>query len=72
MLWLTKNTIKNSIKGRQITTATATLIVLAMKAADAKTPKASLEILDITKLANGIFGRVLVKEYVVYKKLING
>ena len=35
-----------------------------MKVADAKMSKASLEILDITKLVNGIFGRVLVKEYV--------
>ena len=36
-----------------------------------KPPKASLDAMDIMKLACGIVGGVLVKDYAVYKKWIN-
>ena len=36
-----------------------------------KPQKASLDTMDILKLAGGIYGRVLVKGCVVYKKWIN-
>ena len=36
-----------------------------------KPPKASLDAMDIMKLAGGIVGGFLVKDYAVYKKWIN-
>ena len=39
-----------------------------LKAAIVKLPKASMEAMDILKLAGGIVGGVLVKYYAVYKK----
>ena len=43
----------------------------ALKAANVKLPKASLDAIDVIKLAGEICGRVLVKDYAVYKKSIN-
>ena len=34
-------------------------------------PKVSLDAMDIVRLAGGIVGSVLVKDYAVYKKWIN-
>ena len=42
-----------------------------LKAANKKPTKASLDAMDIMKLAGEIVGGVLVKDYVVYKKWIN-
>ena len=42
-----------------------------LKAANVKPPKASLDAMDILKLAGGICIGVLVKDYAVYKKWIN-
>ena len=43
-------------------------IFFGLKAANMKPPKASLDAMDILKLAGGICGGVLVKDYAVYKK----
>ena len=63
--------MEDSIKDGLIITATTTGIFLALKAANIKPPKASLDAMDIMKLAGGIYGGVLVKDYAVYKKWIN-
>ena len=55
----------------KIITATTTEIFFALKAANVKPPKASVYAMDIIKLAGGIYGGVLVKDYAVYKKWIN-
>ena len=62
--------IEDSIKDGLIITATTTGIFYVLKAANVKPPKASLDAMDIMKLAGGIVGGVLVKDYAVYKKLI--
>ena len=66
-----KKNIEDSIKDTLIITITATGIFFALKAANIKPPKASLDAMDIMKLAGGICGGVLVKDYAVYKKWIN-
>ena len=66
-----KKNIEDFIKDGIITTATTTGIFFALKAANLKPPKASLDVMDIMKLADGIWGGVLVKDYAVYKKWIN-
>ena len=63
--------IEDSIKDGLIITVGASGIFFGLKAANVKPPKASLDTIDILKLAGGICGRVLVKEYAVYKKWIN-
>ena len=40
-----------------------------LKAGNVKPPKASLDAMDILKFTGGIRGRVLVKDYAVYKKM---
>ena len=66
-----KKNIEDSIKDGLIITATTTGIFFALKAADVRLPKASLDAMDIMKLATGICGGVLAKDYAVYKKWIN-
>ena len=63
--------IEGSIKDGLIITATTTRIFLALKAANVKSPKTSLDAMDIMKIVGGICGGVLVKDYLVYKKWIN-
>ena len=63
--------VEDSIKDGLIITATTTGIFYALKAANVKPPRASLDAMDIMKLAGGIVGVVLVKDYAVYKKWIN-
>ena len=53
--------IEDSIKDR----------LIIQKTANAKPAKASLVAMDIMKVADGICGGVLVKDYAVYKKWIN-
>ena len=65
-----KKNIEDSIKDGLIITATTTGILFALKAANIKPPKASLDAMDIMKLAGGICRGVLVKDYFVYKKWI--
>ena len=66
-----KKNIEDCIKDGLIITATTTGIFYALKAASVKPPKASVDAMDIMKLAGGIVGGVLVKGYAVYKKWIN-
>ena len=60
-----KKNIEDSIKDELIITATTTGIFFALKAANVKPPKASLYAMDIIKLAGGICGGMLVKDYAV-------
>ena len=53
-----------------IITAAATGIFSILKGANVKPPKASMNSMDIVKLAGGIVGGVPVKNYAVYRKLI--
>ena len=46
-------------------TVKTTKIFSALEATNVKPPKASLDAIDIMKLAGGICGGVLVKDYVV-------
>ena len=62
-----KKNIEDSIKDGLIITTTTTRIFFALKAANVKPPKTSLDAMDIMKLAGGICGRFLVKDYAVYK-----
>ena len=66
-----KKNIEDSIKDGTIITATTTGIFFALKAAKVKPPKASLDAMDIMKLADGICGGVLVKDCSVCKIWIN-
>ena len=66
-----KKNIEDSINDGLIITATTTEIFFALKVANVKPPKASLDSMDIMKLASGICEGVLVKDYAVYKKWIN-
>ena len=58
-----KKNIENSIKDELIITTATIGIFFALKAANVKSPKASLDAMDIIKLADGICGGVLVKDY---------
>ena len=66
-----KRNIEDSVKDGLIITITTTGIFYVLKAANAKPPKASMDAMDIMKLAGGIVGGVLVKGYAAYKKWIN-
>ena len=66
-----KKNIEDSLKDGLIITATTTTIFFGLKAANLKPPKTSLDAMDIMKLAGGIWGGVLVKDYAVYKKWIS-
>ena len=57
-----RKNIKGSIKDELTITATTTGIFFALKAANVKPPKASLDAMDILKLVGGICGGVLVKD----------
>ena len=58
---------EDSIKDGLIITITTTGIFYVLKEANVKPPKASLDAMDIMKLAGGIVGGVLVKDCAVYK-----
>ena len=65
-----KKNIEDSIKDGLIITITTTGIFYVLRAANVKPPKASLDAMDIMKLAGKIVGGVLVEDYAVYKKWI--
>ena len=65
-----KKNIKDSIKDGLIITITTTGIFYTLKASNVKPSKASLDAMDIMKLARGKVGGVVVKDYAVYKKWI--
>lgn len=66
-----KKFIEVSIKNGLIVTKAITGKLLALKATNVKLPKTFLDAMDIMKLASGIFGGVLVKDYALYKEWIN-
>ena len=66
-----KKNVEDSIKDELIITVTTTRIFFALKAANIKPPKASLDATNIIKLAGEICEAVLVKDYAVNKKWIN-
>ena len=63
-----KKNIEDSIKDGLIITATTTEIFFALRAANVKPPKASLDARGIIKFGSGVCGEVLVKDYAIYKK----
>ena len=63
--------VEDSIKDGLVITAAITGIFYAIKVANVKPPKTSMDAMDIMILAGGICGGVLVKDYAVYKKWIN-
>ena len=65
-----KKNVEDSIKDGLIIRATTTGTFYVLKAANVKPPKVSLNAMDIMKLAGGIVGSVLDKDYAVYKKWI--
>ena len=65
-----RKNVEDSIKDGLIITATTTGIFYVLKTSDVKPPKASLDAMGIMKLAGGICGGVLVKDYAVCKKWI--
>ena len=66
-----KKNIEDFLKDGLIITIGAAGIFYGLKAANVKLPKASLDAMDIMKLAGGICGGMLVKDCAVYKKCIN-
>ena len=63
--------IEDSLKDGLFITIGAAGIFYMLKAANVKPPKAPLDAMDIMKLAGGICGGVLVKDYAINKKWIN-
>ena len=66
-----KKNIEDSFKDGLIITIGDAEIFHSLKAANVKPPKASLDAMDVLKLAGGICGGMLVKDYAAYKKWIN-
>ena len=66
-----EKSIEDSLKDGLIITIGAAGIFYGLKAANIKPPKASPDAMDMLKLAGGICGGVLVKNYAVFKKWIN-
>ena len=62
-----KKNDEDSVKDGLIITANTTGIFYVIKAANVKPPKASLDAINIMKLAGGIVDGVLAKEYAVCK-----
>ena len=63
-----KKNVEDSVKDGLIVRVTITAIFYAVKPENVKPPKASMDAMNIMRLAGGIYGGVLVKDYVVYKK----
>ena len=57
-----KKNVEDSIEDGLIITATTNRIFYALKVANVKPSKASMDTIDIMKLAGGICGGVLVKD----------
>ena len=66
-----KKNIEDSLKDGLIITIGTAGTFYGFKLANVKPPKASLDAMDILKLAGWVCGCVLVKDYAVYKKWIN-
>ena len=63
--------IEDSLKDGLVINIGAAEIFYTLKAANVKSPNAPLDAMDIMKLAGGICGGVLVKDYAINKKWIN-
>ena len=63
-----KKNIEDSLKDGLIIIIGAADIFFALKVANVKPPKASMDAMDILKLTGGICRGVLVKDYAVHKK----
>ena len=63
-----EKSVEDSIKDGLIITATTTGIFYVLKTVNVKSPKASVDAMDIMKLSGRIVGGVPVKDYTVYKK----
>ena len=61
-----KENIADSIKDRSIITATPNGTFFALKIANVKSSKASLDAMIIIKLAAGICRGVFIKDYAIY------
>ena len=66
-----KKNVEDSLKDGLIITIGTAGIFYGLRAVNVKPPKASRDAMDILKLAGGICGGVLVKDYAVYKKWID-
>ena len=66
-----KKNIEDSLKDELIITIGVAGIFYGLKVANVKPPSASIDAMDIVKLAGGTFGGVLVKDYKFYKQGIN-
>ena len=66
-----KKDIEDPLKDALLITIRTARIFCSLKAANVKPLKASLDAMDILKVAGGICGSVLVKDYAVYEKWIN-
>lgn len=66
-----KKNIENSIKDGLIMSPITNRIFLALNAANINPSKSSPDAIDIKKLAGGICGEALVKDYIGCKKWIN-
>ena len=67
-----RKNIEDSLKDGLIITIETVGIFFGLKVVNVKPPKASMDVMDILKLTGGICGDMLVKDYAVYKKWING
>ena len=66
-----RKNVEDSLQDGLVITIGAAGIFFGLKMVNLKLPKTSLDAVDILKLAIGICGGVLVKDYAVYKKWIN-
>ena len=69
--FISKKNIEDSLTDGFVITIGATGIFFGLKALNVKSPKASLDVMDIVKLTRGICGGALMKDFAVYKKWIN-
>ena len=69
--FISKKNIEDSLTDGFVITIGATRIFFGLKALNVKSPKASLDVMDIVKLTGGICGEALMKDFAVYKKWIN-
>ena len=63
--------VEDSVKDGVVIAAATMGTLFALKVANVKPPKASLDAMDIMKLTGAICEGVLVKDYAVYKKWVN-
>ena len=70
LVLIRKKDIEDSIKGGLIISIGTIRIFFTLKTVNVKLPKASLDAMNIMKLAGGVCGGVLIKNYAVYRKWI--